>query len=119
MNLKRSDLAMYRVKERRADVIDYIESYEAQKWDGFLGGAKGIVTFLMAAVVFTVVSCMVGCLLQVEALVALCYVWGIGVGLIFSQCVRNYKNAEVEETLYNLKKEYVALTKMSEELHFA
>ena len=119
MNFKRSDLAMYRVKERRTNVMEYMESYEAQRWNGFMGGIKGIVTFLMAATVFTVVSLMVGALVQVEALVALCYVWGVASGLIFSQCIRNYKNAEVEENLYQLKKEYVELTRMSKELHFA
>lgn len=119
MNFKRSDLAMYRVRERRADVMEYIESYEAQRWNGFMGGVKGIVTFLMAAIIFTAGTLMVGALLQVEALVVLCYVWGIAAGLIFSQCIRNYKNAEVEENIYNLKKEYVELTRMSKELYFA
>ena len=119
MNFKRSDLAMYRVRERRSDVMEYIESQEAARWNGFMGGLKGIVTFLMAAAVFSAASLLIGSMLQVEALVVLCYVWGIAAGLVFSQCVRNYKNAEVDENIYNLKKEYVALTKMSKELYFA
>ena len=50
---------------------------------------------------------------------ALYYVWGVASGLIFSQVVRNQKNADVDAHLYSLKKEYVTLTKMSKELYFA
>lgn len=117
--LKRSDLAMYRVKERRENVVETIRAYEAERWCGFLGGVKGILTFLLAAVAFSLVVLFVGAIFQLEAFIALYYMWGIAAGLIFSQCIRNYKNAEVEEKVYNLKREYAVLTKMSKELYFA
>lgn len=119
MNLKRSDLAMYRVRERREEVVDYIESYEAERWNGFLGGLKGIITFIISAIIFSAVAFMLGCFFHVEALIVLNYVWGIAAGLILSQVVRNQKNADVDAHLYNLKREYVELTKMSKELYFA
>ncbi len=119
MNLRRSDLAMYRVREERRQVMESIAVYEAERWEGFLGGYKGICTFLVAAVVLSASAYIMGILFGIEALSALCLVWGISSGLILSQCVRNMKNANAETHLRELKANYAALTKMSTELYFA
>lgn len=119
MNLKRSDLAMYRVREERRQVMESMAMCESERWDGFLGGYKGMCTFAIASILLSGITYIAGVVFAIEALSALCVVWGISVGLIFSQCVRNTKNENAEAHLNELKANYKDLTKMSTELYFA
>lgn len=116
MSLKEKNLAVGKLQKEREQIAILIKAYEGEKWNGFLGGVKGIFSCLILAVVFSFVAVVMGNIFHSEFLSSLCVFWGVCAGLIISQIVRNYKNGKLDTNISNLKREYWKLTKMTKEV---
>lgn len=116
MSSREKVLAIRCIQKEREEIAISIEVFEGKRWDGFLGGIKGILTFIIATILFTILSSVIGNFASIEIFAELNELCGFCAGLIFSQCMRNKKNETVDKEIKVLKNEYNKLAKTTKEI---
>lgn len=119
MSSREKVLAIRRIQKEREAIAVSIKVFEGKRWDGFLGGMKGILTFIITAILFGILASVIGDITNITIFSELNELCGFCTGLIFSQCVRNKKNEGINKKIKVLKKEYNQLARTTKEIIYA
>lgn len=119
MSSREKVLAIRRIQKEREEIAISIEVFEGERWDGFLGGIKGILTCIISSIIFILILGFIGNLANIEILTQLDLFLGFSTGLVFSQCVRNKKNEKLYKEIQVLKNKYNKLARTTKEIIYA
>ena len=119
MSARDKVLAIRRIQKEREELVVSIEVREGKRWDGFLGGIRGILTCMIATIILALLLEGIGSLASSEVFEKLNWFLGFSGGLILSQCIRNKKNERLCKDIQNLKERYDKLTRKTKEIIYA